>query len=235
MKKKIVRAVALILVCSMMVLPVSAAEMTEEAVNAVGGEVIELSEEESLYDFPYVDVDENEWFALEAYVMYETGLMMGKDTEHFAPYEPLARAQFAMIIWRPVGEPDIPYDEIFPDVPDGTWYTRAVLAAYGLNIITGYSDTGYFGPSDYITREQMATMMYRLAITAELDVSARSDFGNFVDGESVSSFAQDAMSWAVARGIITGKDSGTRLDPQGSTSRAETAVILTRFFLSYGE
>ena len=129
----------------------------------------------------------------------------------------------------------MPYYDIFPDVPDGQWYTEAVLFSYTLGVINGYSNTGYFGPGDTINREQMATMMYRLAESVDWDVSAKEDLSGFVDGNQVNGFAQEAMSWAVARGIITGKDNGVRLDPQGNASRAETAVILTRFFLSYAD
>ena len=241
MRRKLKRAIALIMALSMMVLPVSAAEVTTDPVEAAEVTAETLVEDviqadaEATIELPYVDVNENDWFFVETAVMYETGLMTGLDSTHFGPYDSLARAQFAMIIWRICDDPDVPYFDIFPDVPDGTWYTKAVLFSYALGVINGYSNTGCFGPNDKINREQMATMMYRLAESVDWDVSAKEDLSGFVDGNQVNGFAQEAMSWAVAREIITGKDNGVRLDPQGNASRAEAAVILTRFFLSYAD
>ena len=76
-------------------------------------------------------------------------------------------------------------------------------------------------------------MMYRYAKYKEYDVSVYQDFSKFTDASSVNEFAKDAMSWAVGMGIITGKDNGTRLDPQGNASRAECAIIMQRFIGIY--
>ena len=161
--------------------------------------------------------------------------MTGLNQTKFAPGQSVARAQFAVILYRMNGEPDVEYTKKLPDVEKGIWYADAVLWASDLGIVTGYSNTGKFGPADSITREQMAVMMYRYAIRRGYDVSKKADFGKFSDSFRVSKFAEDAMQWAVGMGIIAGKDNGTKLDPQGNASRAECATIIMRFVEKYGQ
>lgn len=76
--------------------------------------------------------------------------------------------------------------------------------------------------------------MYRYAGMKGYDTGIRVDFTRFKDASDVNTFAQEAMQWAVGTGIITGKYNGTMLDPQGNASRAECAIILTRFMNYYG-
>ena len=75
--------------------------------------------------------------------------------------------------------------------------------------------------------------MYRYANYLGYNTSQRADYSRFSDAYRVNSFAWEAMQWAVGTGIITGKDNGTRLDPQGNASRAECATIITRFLQLY--
>lgn len=178
---------------------------------------------------PFIDVSKSAWFYPYVATVYYNDLMTGKDTTHFAPSEKLARAQFATILYRMEGEPDVDISSKFADVPSNIWYTDAVLWANSIGVVNGYSSTGLFGPNDSINREQMAVMMYRYAKYCSLDTSARASLGQFKDASYVNSFATEAMQWAVAEGIITGKDNGTRLDPQGNASRAECATIISRF------
>lgn len=180
---------------------------------------------------PFTDIAEDDWFYREVSYVYEHGLMRGKDETHFAPYETLVRAQFAVVLHRIEGEPEAAGGIGFPDVQDGQWYTDAILWAAGkeVGIITGYTDSGLFGTNDPITREQMAVMMYRYADFKDYETGGATSFENYTDAESVSEFAEQAMKWAVGNKIITGKDNATRLDPQGSTSRAECAIIIQRF------
>lgn len=184
---------------------------------------------------PFVDVSEDDWFYEGVYYDYVNKIVEGKDKTHFAPYENLARAQFAVILHRIAGKPEAKDDASFPDVPAGQWYTDAVLWAAGkdVGVITGYTDSGLFGTADNITREQMAVMMYRYAKFKGYTVNVNADFDKFTDGDKVSGFAKQAMKWAVGNEIITGKDNGTRLDPQGYTSRAECAIIIQRFMETY--
>ena len=184
---------------------------------------------------PFIDMDRvsGSWFYDEVENVYEKNLMTGKSETIFAPYESLARAQFAVILHRIEGKPSVSYIPKFPDVRENTWYTDAVLWASDAGVITGYSDTGYFGPSDNINREQMAVMMFRYAVMKGYYTGIRADFSGFADAFKVNDFAKEAMQWAVGTGIITGKNNGTLLDPQGNASRAECAIILTRFMDYY--
>ena len=86
-----------------------------------------------------------------------------------------------------------------------------------------------FGPADNITREQMAVMMYRYAKYLGEDITTDNDISAFKDAASVSDFALDAIKWANSKGIITGKEYGTIIDPQGNTTRCEAATIIKRF------
>lgn len=183
---------------------------------------------------PFTDVPEGAWFY--DYVKYvnDHGLMTGLNPTTFGPTENLARAQFATILYRMNNEPSVQYTNKFPDVADGQWYTDAILWASNAGIVTGYSDTGKFGPADPINREQIAVMMYRYANYLGYDTKKQQKLYIFHDGGNVNSFAVEALGWASAHGIITGKNYGTLLDPQGYAIRAECATIIMRF-VEYGE
>ena len=183
---------------------------------------------------PFHDVGSIDWFYESVRYVYDNELMTGLNETTFGPYENLARAQFAVILHRMNGSPDIEYTNKFPDVADNQWYTDAILWANEAGVVGGYTDTGKFGPGDNINREQMAVMMYRYANYLRYDTSARADISKYTDAGNVNEFAKEAMSWAVGEGIITGKYNETQLDPQGNASRAECATIIMRFMENGG-
>lgn len=179
-------------------------------------------------ELPFVDVAEGDWYYDAVADVYDAGLMTGIDGTHFAPNQKLARAQFALILYRLNDSPEVDGKSPFKDVAEGDWYTDAVIWANKKGIITGYTDTGLFCPGDDITREQLVVMMYRYQKSIS-DVKAESvDLSDFKDGAKVSAFAKEAMEWAVGTGVISGKDNGTVLDPQGTATRAECATIIIR-------
>lgn len=192
-------------------------------------EVVEALE--PIDGLPYEDVKKDrDWFYDYVYDVYVKELMTGLKPTIFGPNQNLARAQFALILYRMEGEPAVTYTDKFPDVEKDVWYTDAILWAAENGIVTGYSNTGKFGPSDNITREQMATMMYRYAQYKNLDVSEEKDLSAFPDGDKVQKFAVDGMEWCTAKGIISGKGEEPKvLDPQGNTIRAECATIISRY------
>ena len=185
-------------------------------------------------ELPFQDVRNGDWFYDSAKYVYEKGIMTGINDTTFAPYEALARAQFAVILHRLNGEPQMEYTDRFHDVGADIWYTDAILWAADADVVTGYSN-GNFGPADKINREQMATMMYRYAQYKGYSLEGGVDYSQYEDAANVSDFAQEAMSWAVGNGIITGKYGETQLDPQGEASRAESATIIMRFIETFGE
>ncbi len=191
--------------------------------------------EETEPELPYVDVAKDDWYYDGVYYNYFAKTMTGKDKTHFAPLENLARAQFAVIIHRMQDEPKMAYTDKFPDVGDGIWYTDAILWAESTGVVTGYTESGLFGPADNITREQMAVMMYRYAKYLNYDVSKTAELGTFEDAEAIQEFAVEAMKWAVGNGIINGKYEGTKIDPQGNALRGECALIIQRFAETYEE
>ncbi len=186
--------------------------------------------------YRFVDVPDDAWFAEEVQYVYAHQIMTGTDPERhiFSPYETVARAQFALIIHRMEGEPEAENGKTFPDVSADEWYARAIAWASSdeVGIITGYS-SGYFGPSNYVTREQMAVMLYRYVRYKGYDTSTSADLGSYRDADQVSDFALDAMQWAVGAGIISGKYDQTMLEPMAGTSRAEAAVMITRFMKQF--
>lgn len=180
----------------------------------------------------FEDISNTDWFNDYVQYVYDNGIMTGLDKSHFGPYGSLSRAQFALILYRMEGEPRFETWKSFKDIAGGEWYGPAVLWAAENGIVTGY-ENGYFGPTDLITREQMALMMYRYANFKKYDTEGKADFDTFKDASKVSGFAQEALRWAVGNNIITGKENGTMLDPQGNASRAECATIINRFLNVY--
>ena len=181
----------------------------------------------------FTDVKKSSWYHSYVTQIANMNIMTGLSDSKFGPGQPLARAQFAVILHRITNTPQTAYANTFPDVEDGLWYTDAIRWASGTGVVTGYADTGKFGPSDSINREQIAVMLYRYAKYMNYDVSQKADFSNFSDADMVNEFAKEAMQWAVGMAIISGKDNGTRLEPQGSATRAECATIIMRFLEMY--
>lgn len=174
----------------------------------------------------FIDINEGDWFEDSVQYVYDNGIMTGLDSDIFGPAESLQRSQFATIIWRMEGSPKEAYEDMYPDVPEDKFYTQAVLWGTQAGVLTGYAE-GIFGPDDQITREQMVTIMFRYAKIKGYDVSKRDDLATFPDADSVSGFAKDAVSWAVAEGLIQG-DNG-KLNPLGTTNRAQAVAVIERF------
>ena len=176
---------------------------------------------------PFPDVDENDWFYDEVVYVYENGLMNGVENNQFAPNTATNRAMLATILYRLAGEPAVSGDLPFTDVESGTWYTDAVLWAAQNGIVNGLGENT-FAPMNTLTREQLVTMLYRYAEAEGYDVSAAADLSGYPDAGKVQPYAQEAMSWAVAEGIVAGMEDGT-LNPAGNATRAQIATILMRF------
>ena len=175
---------------------------------------------------PFPDVDENDWFYDEVVYVYENGLMNGVENNQFAPNTATNRAMLATILYRLAGEPAVSGDLPFTDVESGTWYTDAVLWAAQNGIVNGLGENT-FAPMNTLTREQLVTMLYRYAQNKGYDVTASADLSGYPDADKIQSWAQEAMTWAVAEGIVEGMDGN--LNPAGNATRAQIATILMRF------
>lgn len=194
-----------------------AGDVTIEAVFAQGTTVL-----------PFTDVSTYDWFYEYVKYVYDNGIMDGIDVGVFGPGITTTRAMLVTMLYRVAGEPYVSGTNDFADVAANTWYTDAVTWASKNGIVTGV-DVGVFNPNGAITREQLATILYRYAEYVGEDVSARASLSRFTDTGSISAYARDAMSWAVAEGILDGR-TATELAPTGECTRAEVATMIARAF-----
>ena len=181
------------------------------------------------FDFRFADVmDENAWYYDAVYAAYDAGLMNGVGEGLFAPNATLDRATLATVLYREAGESAAKGTASFTDIAEGQWYTDAVNWAAEQGVVNGYPD-GTFRPEAPITRQEMATMLYRYwklrggRYTAKDDVLA-----GYQDRGEVADWALEAMRWTVQSGIIVGM-TPTTLNPAGSATRAQVALVLVNY------
>ena len=188
----------------------------------------------------FKDVPAGTWY--QPWVRYASsnGLMTGlKDdlggySGYFDPDAQLTRAQVATVLWRAAGSPSQGSSK-FPDTVKGSWYDEAVAWCVSAGVVTGYTsgpDKGCFRPDRAVTREELATMVWRFAKTQGIDVSNPdpTKFNATVDHASVSSFAVEPLKWTAAAGIMGGVDYGNGqfgLEPQGTATRAQAAKVFS--------
>ena len=177
---------------------------------------------------PFTDVRPDDWFYEAVMFVYQNGLMEGTGDTVFAPGMTTTRSMLATLLYRLEGEPAVTGGSAFTDVADSAWYADAVSWAAENGIVGGYGG-GLFGPEDNITREQLATILYRYAQAKGHDVSVGEDTNilSYTDALEISEYAIPAMQWACGAGIIQGN--GGYLNPQGDATRAEIATMLMRF------
>ena len=179
---------------------------------------------------PFNDVSKNSWYYNSVVYVFENNMILGTSDTTFNPDGDLTRGMLVTILWRMEGSPKATSNQ-FTDVGASQYYYNAVNWAASKKIISGYGN-GKFGPNDKITREQLAVILRNYAQFKKKDVSARTDLSKFTDNKYISSYAKDAVSWAVANKIISGKSEGTRVDPHGKATRAETATMLYNYCMN---
>lgn len=175
---------------------------------------------------PFVDVNSGAWYYDAVSFVYNKGIMNGVTSTTFEPNSTITRGMVVTMLWRMAGEPYVSGGS-FSDVASGRYYSTAVAWAAKNGIVDGYSST-VFGVNDPVTREQFATILYRYAKYMGYSTTGSSLTG-YYDANSVSSWARDAMGWAVKNGIITGSGN-SRLNPTGTASRAEVAQMFMSFY-----
>ena len=174
----------------------------------------------------FADVPASAWYYNAVEYVYENGLMSGVSGGRFAPDDTLTRAMLVQTLYAMEGRPAAA-SAGFADVASGDWYASAVNWAAANGVVSGVSETG-FGPNNALTREQLALILYRFAQYKGYDVTGTSDLAAYADGSSVSSWAAEAMGWAVDAGLISGVG-GNQIAPTGTASRAQVAQILMNF------
>ena len=157
------------------------------------------------------------------------GLFNGTGKNRFSPNASMTRAMLVTVLWRGCAEPT-GYENTFSDVKAGAWYAEAVAWGQASGVINGMED-GRFAPDDTVTREQIATILFRMAKLGGADTDARAQLSSFPDQGKVSGWAKEALQWAVATKLIEGVNSGGKdyLQPRAGATRAQVATIIMRF------
>ena len=175
----------------------------------------------------FTDLEPAAWYHDGVHYVLEAGIMNGTGSGKFEPNATTSRAMIVTMLWRMEGEPETSGALTFTDVPEDTWYTEAVRWASSQGIVNGYS-ANQFGPADSVTREQIATILYRYAQSKGQGFTGTWMFLlDYPDASEVSSWADEAMHWMDMQEIINGMDG--RLNPRGEATRAQVATMLMRY------
>ena len=182
------------------------------------------------HDLPFTDLAANAWYTDDVAYVYRHDIMEGMSATTFQPNGTLSRAQAVQIFYNLEGQPGLSDENLgypYEDVDAQAWYGNAVYWARITGVATGYGD-GTFQPTDSITRQEFAQMLYNYAKYKGYDLTAEGDLSQFPDSGSVADWAEAAMSWANGNELINGHDDGT-IDAGGAGTRAQAASILMRF------
>ena len=176
----------------------------------------------------FLDVSRVDWFYYDVRYVCENGLMNGTSRNRFSPYGTATRGMLVTILYRMENEPRCFGSAAFSDVKPGAYYEKAVVWASQNNIVSGYTD-GTFRPDAPVTREQLASILYRYTLYRGQDVSAgeTTSLTGYGDAQAVSSYALPAMRWACGTGILQGANG--KLNPSGLATRAQLAAMLHRY------
>lgn len=176
----------------------------------------------------FTDVDSDDWYADAVSYVLEKGIMNGVDADKFQPEATLTRGMFATILHRVEETPAVDGEISFSDILDGEWYADAVAWANANGIVKGISETE-FAPNNNITREQIATIIYRYCQFKGIDVTTGEVIlANYDDFGAVSDYAVEAIKYAVGSGLMKGRTDRT-LNPRENVTRAEAATLIMRF------
>ena len=176
----------------------------------------------------YIDVpDASNWAHVGIDFVLKSGFFYGTSDTTFSPNMAMTRAMLVTVLYRLEGRPGITTENPFTDVPDGKWYTEAVIWAAEKGVVAGIGE-GLFNPDGNVTREQIAVILRSYSAYKGYDTAARADLTTFPDHEEVSGWAYDALSWAKAEGLIAGAASNgaSYLLPGSDATRAQVAAIL---------
>ena len=175
--------------------------------------------------FTDVSSTRDSWCYTQVMKVSEAGLMDGLRGNYFGKNDPLTRVQIVKSLYNYCGErPATVRLDYFSDMPEDGLSATAIVWAGEKGIISGYSN-GKFGPYDSLTREQMVTILYNAAGRPATSTAALAQFS---DRGQVADYAVNAFAWAISNHVVSGT-SNTTLSPQGTATRAQMAVILTRY------
>ena len=176
---------------------------------------------------PFTDVNKSDWYYNAIEYTYQNGIISGATDTEFRPSAKITRGMIVTILWRMEGSPKVTGVEDFTDVT-GQYYYDAVRWAAKNGVVNGYGD-GRFGPNANITREQLATILCNYAKYKKKNTNVTVDISKYKDWNKVSSYARASMQWAIKTGVVTGKENGTKVDPQGTATRGEAACMIYNY------
>ena len=180
---------------------------------------------------PFTDVPGGTWYTDAVGLCFTWGLMTGTSDTTFSPGMDLSRAMFVTILAKLDAAKTVSYTgSSFTDVPEGKWYSKPIEWAYQNNYASGIGG-GKFGPSDPVTREQLAQFFYNYCSIKGYETGNLADLSKFTDAGKISGWAKTAMQWAVGNNILSGT-SETTISPKNSASRAQVAVIIRAYLLN---
>ncbi|MBQ4560911.1 MAG: S-layer homology domain-containing protein [Clostridia bacterium] len=179
------------------------------------------------------DVKENAWYYEAVKYCFNHRYMNGTSDNAFTPNGKVTREMFVKVLAN-LADADLSgySTSSFTDVKEGSWYATAVEWAYDNGLTSGMSEDS-FGTGQAITREQLAAFLTRFAQFTKKNTNGRADLSIFKDSAKISDWAKDSVSWMVYKGFISGMDE-TTLDPKGTATRAQMAVLITAYMGEYG-
>lgn len=176
----------------------------------------------------YDDVSPNAWYAVAVDEVSHREIMTGTSATTFSPNAPMSRGMLATILNRAAGSPHSTAGLFFQDIEAGTWYIDAVIWCDEMGYMEG-TDATHFSPDLPLTREQLATVLWRYVGKLPASLSA---VDSFADSAAINSWAKGGVAWCVSAGLLNGKP-GNLLDPQGTVTRAEMAQVLLNYFIRF--
>ncbi len=174
----------------------------------------------------FTDVASGNWASDAVEFVAARELFQGTGNQQFTPEGNMTRGMLVTVLYRLAYEPEAAQVD-FGDIDQQAYYSDAVAWAASNGVVTGYSDHA-FGPDDDITREQLATILYRYAKNHTAATGQTAALSTFADASQISPYAAEAMSWAVSSGLINGVGNN-QLAPEGEATRAQVATMLMRF------
>lgn len=176
---------------------------------------------------PFRDVNTDDWYYNSVKKVYENNLFSGTTKTRFSPKSNITRGMLMEVLYRKEGMPPVDGKCKFEDVDPNAYFNNAVAWAGENDIVNGVAD-GLFAPYEPMTREQVATVLYKYAKYKNANVDVQGDLLPFADNNEISSWAEESMKWAVGNKIIVGNDG--KLSPKAYITRAEMATVICNFY-----
>ena len=175
----------------------------------------------------FIDVPSGSWYEEAVNYVAEKGYLDGVGNNRFNPKGAVTRGQLCTILYAMEGKPTVTAGSVFPDVGVSKYYYDPIRWAATKGMVAGYTD-GTFKPDVFVSRQQLAAVLYKYTVYKGFDVSVSADITKFADYSSISNYAVSPLRWAVSHKIMSGTNTN-RLEPQSAATRAEFAVMLKAY------